>query len=170
MLVTMIPSHQMQLRGKAYHSVHLKDTQRNQPRKRGRKDISRIQDGDSRRQLLARIEGRQDVQRTGVVRSLADTEEEPREEQAGKVAADGREAADDGPDGHAARHPQAGADASDDHVGGDADDDVSGEEDGDAGLVLGGREVEICFEGVEPGQSNGVAVLVLFVSPQPPAL
>lgn len=119
-----------------YHAVHFKDSQGNQSRKSRSKNVSSIKNRDPRGQLLPRVERRQNIQCTRVIRSLRDTEEEPREQQTSVISADSSQATNDSPHSHAGRHPYAGLHPRDDHVRWDADDNVPCKEDGDAGLVL----------------------------------
>ena len=108
--------------------MHLEDTQRNKTSEGCREDVTGVQDRYARGQLFACVECGKDIERSRVVGRFRNTQEEACEQQPGKVATDSRQAADDGPYGHARRHPQARSDTSDYHVSWDADDDIASEQ------------------------------------------
>lgn len=68
--------------------MHLKDTQRNKTSEGCREDVASVQDGYARGELLARVERGQDVKRSRVVGRFRNAQEEPCEQQSGKVTAD----------------------------------------------------------------------------------
>lgn len=106
-----------------------KNPNSNQPRKRRRQNIPRIQNTNPRRQLFSRIKNPQNIQRPGIIRCLHDSQKEPREKQPHKVCRKGCEPRNDGPEEHAGGHVVGRAQAGDEHVGGDLAEDVADEED-----------------------------------------
>lgn len=106
-----------------------KNPNSNQPRKRRRQNIPRIQNTNPRRQLFSRIKNPQNIQRPGIIRCFHDSQKESREKQPHEVCRKCGEARDDGPEEHAGGHVVGGPEAGDEHVGGDLAEDVADEED-----------------------------------------
>lgn len=76
------------------------DARGDEARERRGEDVARVEHGDARGHLLARVEDGEQVHGARVVGRLGDAEEEAREEEADEVARHGGEAADDGPEHH----------------------------------------------------------------------
>ena len=139
--------------------MHFKDPQSNQSCKSGSEDIASVQDRNSGGQLFSCVESRQDVQRSWVVWSLSDAQEESCEQEACVVSTDSSQAADDSPHSHARGHPYARFHPRYHHVRRNADNNVTGEQDGNTGLVLLRSQAKVFFERVQSSECDRIAIL-----------
>lgn len=96
-----------------------------------------------------------------VERSLRDTQEKSSKEQTNKILGDTRESRHNRPKSHRRSHVIRRANASDQHVGGNATKDIANEKDRDTGGVLCRADLEIFFDIVEFGEGNGISVKVI---------
>jgi hypothetical protein len=133
---------------RTYHAVHFENAQGDQSCESCGEDVTSVEDRDPRGQLFSRVERGQNIQCSRVVRSLRNTEEESREQQACVIPADSSQATDDSPHSHARGHPDAGLHTCNHHIGRNADDNVTGEQNGDTSLVLLWSKTKVFFEGV----------------------
>lgn len=142
-----------------YHAVHLENSEGNEASKGCGKNVAGVKDGNTGGKLLACIEGRKNVQSTGVVWGFCNTKEESSQEKASVITADGRESTNDGPNRHGGSHPDTWADTGDNHVGGNTNNNISSKENGNACLVLGRSEVEILLKSVQSRKGDSITVL-----------
>lgn len=139
----------------------VENTSSDQTSKSRCEDVTSIEDGNARGDLLTGVERREKVDSAGVVWGFSDTQEEACEQQTLKVFAKSSKSGDDGPKHHAAAHVATGADTVENHVGGDLAKKVSYEEDRHTRLVLGAGKLEVLLKVIETRQSNSIAIKVV---------
>lgn len=139
----------------------MEDASSDQTSKSSSKDVTSVEDSNTCGDLLTVVEHREKVDRTGVVRSLGETQEEAGEQQSLEVLSQSGKSRDNSPKHHAATHVARRTSSVEEHVAGDLTQQIADEEDGHTGLVLCTGEIEILLKIIKTGESDSIAIQVV---------